>query len=219
MKRILLSTLAILVVIGLVGGGVFAYFSDTETSEGTTFTAGILDLKIRNQPGPWQDGVAATWTLTDMEPGDETALGEVELHIDSASIAADHLEITCDYTVSGSTPEFADDMAKEMIITLMRYYKGAQQVDLLTADDYDNGYEVAGGESGPQVEDVDGDGKLSLYDLKYGQGGNGVDNLLPPDGVWHFEMKIKFDDDVGNQFQGKTLDVTMMFTLNQEASQ
>lgn len=219
MKRTLLSTLAILVAIGLVGGGVFAYFSDTETSEGSSFTAGILDLKIRDQPGPWQDGVSATWTLTDMKPGDETALGEVELHIPGASIPADHLEITCDYTVSGSTPEFADDMAKQMIITLMRYYKGAQQVDLLTADDYDNGYEVAGGEAGPQVQNKDGEKGISLYDLKYSQGGNGVDNLLPTYGVWNFEMKIKFDDDAGNQFQGKTLDVTMLFTLNQEASQ
>ncbi|MCK4721988.1 MAG: hypothetical protein KAT75_01730, partial [Dehalococcoidia bacterium] len=192
---------------------------DTETSEGSTFIAGILDLKIRDQPGPWQDGVSATWTLTDMKPGDETALGEVDLHIVSASIPADHLEITCDYTVSGSTPEFADEMAKEMIITLMRYYKGAQQVDLLTADGYDKEYDVAGGETGPEVDDFDGDGELSLYDLKYSQGGNGVDDLLPPYGVWHFEMKIKFDEEAGNLFQGKTLDVTMMFTLNQEASQ
>jgi hypothetical protein len=55
--------------------------------------------------------------------------------------------------------------------------------------------------------------------LKYSQGGNGVDDLLPPYGVWHFEMKIKFDEDAGNQFQGKTLDLTMIFTLNQDAGQ
>ena len=207
--------LAILLVLGLVATGTFAWFQAPETSTGNAFTAGILDLKIRAQPGPWQDGVSTTWTMTDMAPGDETS-GQVELHIDSASIPADHLEITGDYTVSAGS---ADGMAKVMIITLMHYYKGAQQVDLLTDDGYDKGYDVSPGETGPKVEDVDGDGKLSLYDLKYSQSGNGVDDLLPPYGVWHFEMKIKFDEDAGNQFQGKTLDLTMMFTLNQHVSQ
>ena len=46
MKRLLISLLTILVVAGLVGGGAFAYFSDTETSTTNTFTAGTLDLKV-----------------------------------------------------------------------------------------------------------------------------------------------------------------------------
>ena len=199
MKKILIGLISILLIFALVGTGVWAYFQDTETSTGNTFQAGILDLKIRDQHGPWQDGVSGNWVMSNMAPGDETS-GEIALHIDSASIPADHLEITCDYTVSD--PSLADQMAKVMVITLMRYYKGAQQVDLLT-----------------EVEDIDGDRKISLYDLKYSQGGNGIDNLPPPYGVWHFEMKIKFDEDAGNQFQGKTLDLTVIFTLNQDASQ
>ena len=194
MKKIPMGILGIVLIIALVGTEVWAYFQDTETSTGNVFQAGILYLKIRDQPGFWPHGVSGNWTMTNMAPGDETPLGEVELHIDSASISADHLEITCDYT--------DDEMAKVMVITLMRYYKGTQQVNLLT-----------------EVEDVDGDGKISLYDLKYSQGGNGIDNLLPPYGVWHFEMKIKFDEDAGNEFQGKTLDLTMIFTLNQDPSQ
>jgi len=142
--------------------------------------------------------------LNEKYPDSDETFGKVKLHIDSASIPADHLEVTCDYTVSGFLipPGFEDEMARVMIITEMEYSKGAQELDLLT-----------------MLEDVDRDGKLSLYDLKYSQGGNGIDNLPPPYGVWHFEMKIKFDEDAGNQFQGKTLDLTVIFTLNQDASQ
>lgn len=45
-KRILLSVTAIALVLGLVLGGTFAYFSDKEVSTGNTLTAGIVDLEI-----------------------------------------------------------------------------------------------------------------------------------------------------------------------------
>lgn len=44
MKRILISLMTIALVCALIGGGIFAYFSDVETSTGNTFTAGTLDL-------------------------------------------------------------------------------------------------------------------------------------------------------------------------------
>jgi predicted ribosomally synthesized peptide with SipW-like signal peptide len=46
MKALLMSLMVIALVGGLVGGGLFAHFSDTETSEGNTFTAGTLDLTV-----------------------------------------------------------------------------------------------------------------------------------------------------------------------------
>ena len=46
MKKILIS-LAIIGVVAVIGvGATVAYFSDTETSTGNTFTAGTLDLKV-----------------------------------------------------------------------------------------------------------------------------------------------------------------------------
>lgn len=45
MKKILLSGLAIILAMGLMGSS-FAYFSDIETSEGNTFTAGTFDCEL-----------------------------------------------------------------------------------------------------------------------------------------------------------------------------
>ncbi len=44
MKKILGLTIAALLVMALVGGGTWAYFSDPETSTGNTITAGTLNL-------------------------------------------------------------------------------------------------------------------------------------------------------------------------------
>ncbi|MFC2072052.1 TasA family protein [Chloroflexota bacterium] len=46
MKKILGLTVAALLVMGLVGGGTWAYFSDPETSTGNILTAGTLDLTL-----------------------------------------------------------------------------------------------------------------------------------------------------------------------------
>src|SRR3989338_2449027 len=46
--KILLSLASIAVAAALVVGATFAFFSDSETSTGNTFTAGTLDLKVDN---------------------------------------------------------------------------------------------------------------------------------------------------------------------------
>lgn len=53
-KRILLSAGSILFSTALLVGATYAFFTDTETSSGNTFTAGTLDLKVNgvDNPGP-----------------------------------------------------------------------------------------------------------------------------------------------------------------------
>ena len=65
MKKILGLTVAVLLSIGMVGIGTWAYFSDVETSTGNVLTAGTLDLKTNDV-----DGVSQTLLATNMEPGD-----------------------------------------------------------------------------------------------------------------------------------------------------
>lgn len=65
MKKILLSLSLIVAVAAVVVGATTAYFSDSETSEGNTFTAGTLDLGI-DENHPSQD---FSVLLENMAPG------------------------------------------------------------------------------------------------------------------------------------------------------
>ena len=59
MKKILISLMAIVLAVGLVGAGALAYFSDVETSEDNIFTAGTLDLVVTTS-GTCNDGGKVT---------------------------------------------------------------------------------------------------------------------------------------------------------------
>jgi len=65
MKKILGLTVATLLVIAMVGGGTWAYFSDTETSASNSLTAGTLDLNIDSG-----DTAVTTFAVTNVVPGD-----------------------------------------------------------------------------------------------------------------------------------------------------
>ena len=102
-KKILISLSVIGAVAAIAIGGTIAFFSDTETSTGNTFTAGALDLKVDNTChynggvcpiDPKNPNVITTWTQTDLgvnhkffwfsdvKPGD---WGEdtISLHVDN----------------------------------------------------------------------------------------------------------------------------------------
>ncbi len=65
MKKILIS-LSIIGVVGAIAvGGTIAYFSDTETSTGNTFTAGTIDIAIDGS-NPWNKN----YTIGDLKPGE-----------------------------------------------------------------------------------------------------------------------------------------------------
>ena len=61
MKKILISLSVIGAVAAIAVGGTIAYFSDTETSTGNTFTAGTIDIAVTS-PQTWQ------YAFEDMKP-------------------------------------------------------------------------------------------------------------------------------------------------------
>ena len=71
-SKILLSVASIAAATALIVGATVAFFSDTETSTGNTFTAGGLDLKVDNTctynetDCPEPSGIETTWTATDL---------------------------------------------------------------------------------------------------------------------------------------------------------
>ncbi len=94
MKKILGLTIAALLVMALVGGGTWAYFSDTETTSDSILTAGIMDLgTIKGQndgltvdlftQGAMAPGTSYTGIVDiDMESGNTLTPARFELDID-----------------------------------------------------------------------------------------------------------------------------------------
>lgn len=77
-RQVLVSLLVIgLISLGL-GTGTYAYFSDSEVSSGNTFSAGTLDLKIKDGGDSWSDGIGTEWTLSNMKPGGAEEYGSVD---------------------------------------------------------------------------------------------------------------------------------------------
>jgi len=229
MKKLLLSILAIFLVIGLVGAGTFAWFQDTETSTGNTFTAGTLDLKIYDG-NTWGDvGPTAVWTMSNMVPGETTDSGMVMVKW-LGSITPHHMEITCSYTATEGdpygpgTPDTVntaadpDSFAKYVEITSFDYYDGSPSWHIMwNGTNYstsDNPPKPSGWAAADwQITDKNNDGIISLYDLKY----DPLTNLPPgaQNEVIHFEMTVRFSSLAGNDLQGDTLNVTMIFTVRQ----
>lgn len=204
----------------LLGAGTVSYFSDTETSSGNTLQAGTgPDLKLSHSSGgPWTDGVTGTWTLADMKPGNETPTASVFFK-NFGSVALT-MAITCDYSVDEDTnpvesdtdpytDEHADEMAKYMVITMMFYKNDWVNINCLTGHDSYSGQT----KEYWRITDANGDGNISLYELKL----DPLINLPSPDTqdnkITQLDMKIKFDEDPGNDFQGDIFDLTMIFTL------
>lgn len=125
-KKILLSLAVIGVAAAIAVGGTIAYFSDTETSTGNTFTAGAIDLKIDNESyvtnenGELVSSPGTSWVLSDLtdqlffdfsdlKPGD---VGEdtISLHVDSNDAwACMNITLTGTPENGQTEPEAAED--------------------------------------------------------------------------------------------------------------
>ncbi|MFC1943118.1 TasA family protein [Chloroflexota bacterium] len=81
MRKILGLTIAALLVMGLVGAGTWAYFTDTEQSTGNILTAGTLDLNINGA-----DAAVTTLSVSTAYPGD-TGSGNSTLYNNGSQAA------------------------------------------------------------------------------------------------------------------------------------
>jgi predicted ribosomally synthesized peptide with SipW-like signal peptide len=80
-RRILFSLMAIVMAVGLVGAGAFAYFSDVEKTTGNVMSAGTLDIEIGdNDEGYGNTAVTATFSSpANLAPGQTFTTGPVYL--------------------------------------------------------------------------------------------------------------------------------------------
>lgn len=107
MRKMYMSLLLIGLAAALIGAGSFAYFSDTETSTGNTFTAGSLDLEVFDGSS-WINGsnVNLGWSAVanNMKPGD---VEYIEIPVRNVGTVSGLPDFTFDITANspGTNPE------------------------------------------------------------------------------------------------------------------
>ncbi len=111
MKKIIGLTIAALLIIGIVGAGTYAYFSDIETSTGNTFTAGTLNLvNTINGTGTkadihtGADGVNVYVLFDNIAPGDS---GSITWTLENTGTLSGNL------TMASSNVTFAENGSNE----------------------------------------------------------------------------------------------------------
>jgi spore coat-associated protein N len=216
-RRIVIAIITVILTVGLVGSGALAYFQDTETSTDNTFTAGTLDLKLADydeDPGTGpDDGVVATWTMTNMAPGfSSTNSWDIDLS-NSGTIAGNHVEIAFSHVIDEGIPIESETSSTNTPADM------AQWLEIL-----DISYTGVNFDSSPGhvLVDTNGNSFIDLDDLADPANAAALDNLMvPPAGTGHtsLDMDIKFNSGAGNDFQGDTLITTVTFTMNQDVTQ
>ena len=159
MKKILLSVLTIGMVSAVAFGATSAYFSDTETSTGNTFTAGEIDLKIGN--ATWYNGVAQDGGSPDMTWG--------------------VMDVIAGTTIYYSFDDFKPGDWVENTVTLDVDNNDAWACYAITlTSSAENGVNDAENEAGDDTLNGDFDGELS-YNLNYFFWADDGDNVYEND--------------------------------------
>ena len=194
MKKILISLMAIALVIGLVGAGTVAYFSDTETSTDNTFTAGTLDLNV----GGENPNLSPDFTLGPLAPGDSGTItytlnnvGSIDGYLDLQGIGVVDTEGTNPESETGDITE-PGELSGNIYVTVTLGTSGLY-AGLLSgiASDYDANVALA----------ASGTTTLTIAWVV------DKDNVSP------------LGEDVGNDIQGDVATVGMTFELAQTTGQ
>lgn len=206
MNKILLSLLTIALVSVVAVGATRAYFSDTETSTGNTFTAGTLDLKLSDANEDWSNGVTSTWVSpSNWAPGQEV---KTSIFLkNTGTIPAEAVYANWKNLVD------PNGMANYIEVTWLSDSTGIATNNI---GPFRTRYDaIANGGNN--------DGKLSLTELVHGVGSvntpapnqarfyadadeSYVTPVLPANGSGTFEIKLgyKFMESAGNDLQGKS---------------
>ncbi len=234
MKKILISLSVIAAVAAIAIGGTIAYFSDTETSTGNTFTAGALDLKVDSTCHYWQNnglgyvdlgcGSNGTWTstdlttekffyFTDIKPGDK---GEdtVSLHVDNDA----WLRLVVDEIVDNEGNPPCTEPEEDVDTTCSTDQVGDLRPQLLFTVWLDSGVGTNGvfcdniqnGDEPTIILEGPIDQTEEIWNLKDYSG-----SYLPKDQTTCFGIAWRLPSTVGNDAQTDTFGANMTFQVQQ----
>jgi len=174
----------------LIGGGTYAYFSDSETTN-NTFAAGTLDLSVNP---------STVVNVNNIKPGDEIKR-EFQL-TNNGTLTISKVLLNTDYKVDDAKlngKENTEDMAKHIKVTIL-YNQNNASTPVIETTLYDLKNQT------PDLTQID---TLS---------GPKADGLTPGEinkMIVLFEFKDNGQDQ--NQFQGDALQVEWKFNAEQEA--
>jgi spore coat-associated protein N len=194
MKKILGLSIAAFLIIAIVGGGTWAYFSDTQGSTGNTLIAGTLDVGLANTNTMATTNTTATWTSTNWAPG-QAASGTLYIS-NNGTLLVNALTVAFDYgtidtanrptNISGSPWNLDTDKFDKMITATTATYDSV----------------TVAGIQGKTLEELKAAGPISLGTLASG--------ATKP-------LAITFTSNTTatNGCQGNTVDVTVTVTGTQ----
>ncbi len=211
MKKILGLTIAAILVMGLVGGGTWAYFSDPEASTGNILSAGTLDLKTNTT-----NGVMATLLAENLKPGDDypSATDATIALLNDGSIDGASMDITFNYVeadnatyvaaISGDTDLNVgctdDEYAAGLTVTTLSY----------------NGTSLLG-----DVADFNANSRVDMQDVQV-ESDASSNNFTGLAGITSgatstFLIRVQLDGPAAdNTFMAQGIDITLGFTLQQQ---
>jgi predicted ribosomally synthesized peptide with SipW-like signal peptide len=190
MKKIVGLSLALVMVIGLVGVGTFAYFTDSEISSGNQLVAGTLDLTTNDS-----DGVSQTLYATNMSPGATVGPSTIRLR-NAGTTDGTTLDINFSYVESDGSPNTVNKSADEV----------AAMIEVIALD-YGSSSLLG------NISDTNGNGYRDVYELK-NTDLTGLSGIAAS-ATKNFNVSVRLRSETGNNFQTDGLTMTMTFTLKQ----
>lgn len=205
MKKIVGLILALVLIIGLVGAGTYAYFSDTESSVDNTLTAGTLDLNIEGG-----DIAITTFDVSNVAPGDNgtasSTLANVGSLVGELDIATSGID-----NVPGSGGEFGGGSGELGANAEIAIYLDIDQTGTRTAGD-------VGLQSNGTTYDPTGGLNYDVIDNYANETWNAVVAAMAASAQDDIIILWDVPTDTGNDVQGDSVSFNVTFTLEQAAA-
>ena len=210
-RKILLGIMMIGLVATLAGAGLYAYFSDTETSTSNTFTAGTIDLQLKGADGNWYNGVTATWSISGWAPGD-SFIAELDMrNIGTTGALVGRIK-----GIDLSQPDSPYDIADYIYITDIEYTEGGVWQPYNLTDYYAT---IMGNKAAPLTlrEFCEAGGYSMVFWTGTGNpGASGIDYFPAGGLVEGLKLGFTFNSAAGNVYQGDRATFTLRVTADDD---
>ncbi len=190
MKKILGLTVVALMVMGLVGGGTWAYFSDVESAVGNTLAAGTLDLEV-DLENPW---TTVPVSVIDIAPGDSAGSANISCKNVGNIVSDLYVKIT-NVTNGGGTAAYPT--GSPVASNEPEYVAEGGPSSWVANDAVSSNLTVSAMADGSPLGDIDTD-KLDAVPATWTL----LKANLAADGTVSLDLDFTLDALAGNEFQG-----------------